>query len=356
MSLPPKQALRVIHLMRAEAPVFSIERVFRDVRAHLPPEVSVTVWQCPYPSRGILPRLRGAWAARKLRADVLHVTGDAHYLTAFLPRRRSILTIHDLEFITRACGLKRFVLWLFWLRLPVRRVTAVTAISEETRQDLLSQVALDLARVEVIPNPVSAEFTPDEVPLPDPAQDPVQDRPVRVLQIGTKHNKNVERLAQALSGLSVSLFIVGKPSEAQKEALTAAKVPFTWQTGLDDAELVSAYRKCDILAFCSTSEGFGLPIIEAQSIGRPVVTSDRNPMRNVAGGAAFLTDPTSPEDMHRAFARLVADPTLRADLVLRGFANADRYRADTIAGRYAGLYQRIAQQAPEQASEGSLQL
>ena len=181
MKESPTEPIDVVHLMRAEAPVFSIERVFRDVRSQLPSDVTVRVWQCPYPSRGILPRLRGAWAARSLDADVFHVTGDAHYLTAFLPRARSILTIHDLEFIRRARGFKRFILWLFWLRIPVSRVARVTAISNDTRQDILDHVSISPDRIEVVANPVSAEFTYTP-------KTPAENAPLRILQIGTKQH------------------------------------------------------------------------------------------------------------------------------------------------------------------------
>ena len=84
-----------------------------------------------------------------------------------------------------------------------------------------------------------------------------------------------------------------------------------------------------------------MPIIEAQAVGRPVVTSLREPMQSVAGGAAVLVDPESVEDIRRGFFQLIKDEDCRVNCVKLGLKNIQKYRPETIAQQYLDLYKEI---------------
>lgn len=88
-----------------------------------------------------------------------------------------------------------------------------------------------------------------------------------------------------------------------------------------------------------------MPIIEAQSVGRPVLTSDRSPMKEVAGGAAWLVDPSSTEDIREGLRSILSDPALRDSLVNRGFMNANRFTRTAIASMYAGAFRQATVRA-----------
>jgi glycosyltransferase involved in cell wall biosynthesis len=107
---------------------------------------------------------------------------------------------------------------------------------------------------------------------------------------------------------------------------------------LDDAALLDVYRACDAVIFASTYEGFGLPIIEAQAIGRPVITSRVCSMPEASGGAALFVDPHDVADIRRAIQSLIDDPQAAAELVRRGYPNAARYAPERIGAAYAELY------------------
>ena len=110
---------------------------------------------------------------------------------------------------------------------------------------------------------------------------------------------------------------------------------------LTDGELVAAYQRCDMVVFASLYEGFGLPILEAQAMGRPVITSNFGAMREAAGDGALLVDPYSVEEIRAAIMRIKNEPGLREELVRKGRENAEKFRADAIALKYAEIYRAV---------------
>jgi len=92
----------------------------------------------------------------------------------------------------------------------------------------------------------------------------------------------------------------------------------------------------------STYEGFGLPIVEANAVGRPVITSNVCSMPEVAGDAAFLVDPFDVEDIRRGVLLLINDSHLRRDLVRRGFLNVRRFSIESVATQYRSLYDELS--------------
>lgn len=326
---------RITHFMRRPRQnVFSIERLYEDVRGAMPEDCGVSVWTCRNPSTGVWPRLKDVWAARNAQSEVNHVTGDVHYLTFLLDRNRTVLTVHDLVSLERLKGVRRWVLWLLWYWLPVRRSRAIVTISETTRKALQDSVRCDPAKIHVIHNNVSDEF--------QPTPQPFNDTTPCILQIGTKPNKNLERVAAALQGISCRLSIVGPLGQAQADMLRRYGIEFENHVGLSREELVQQYVKSDMLIFASTYEGFGLPILEAQAVGRPVVTSNLSSMPEVAGGSACLVDPLNVESIRAGILSVINNPSHRALLIEAGLRNVQQFRAAAVAQKYAKLYREIA--------------
>lgn len=332
------EILEVAQFVRKPAEgAYSIERVDADVRAALPSWVLVQVIENCRLSHNVLPRLQDALRARRYVRTVNHVTGDVHYLTFFLPKKSTILTIHDTEMVDRSRGLKRFLLWFFWLWLPVRRCTAVVTISYESKRQLLGHVHCDPSKIIVIHNPISDIFRLQEYPAITGL--------FKLLHIGTQHNKNLERVIEAVAGLQVELIIVGKLKEHHFSLLRKHSVTFRNLVGLSDPELVSVYQNAHALSFVSTSEGFGLPIVEAQAVGRPVITSACAPMTEVAGDGALFVDPGDTAAIRAAYIRVMIDAELRERLIRAGVNNVSRFAAAKIAQMYADLYAKVAKLA-----------
>ncbi|MDB4508410.1 glycosyltransferase, partial [Akkermansiaceae bacterium] len=227
------------HQRNPQGHQISIERLFSEIREHIPEGLDVRVVLSPRWSRGILSRLRNLIHARGESGEVNHIVGDVHYLAFGLPRNRLVLTIHDCAILNRLSGWKLKLLRYFWFVGPMRRAAIVTTISEVTKNELQKWVGSLADKVVVIPNCVRSEFTPDAKPFN-------KGNPV-VLQVGTGWNKNVERVAESLQGTTCRLEIVGTLSEEQRATIMATEVPFCELGRLSDEELVTAYRRCDFL-------------------------------------------------------------------------------------------------------------
>jgi hypothetical protein len=130
-----------------------------------------------YPTKGTFPRLANVASCGRLEGDVQHVTGDVDYAALGLPKRKSILTIHDQTLLMRLKGIRKFVAKIIWFYLPIRHVRYVTLISYFTKQDLLKQDQMDESKIRGMPNAI--DFT--ETPLP-------RNTDPRFLQIGTSFN------------------------------------------------------------------------------------------------------------------------------------------------------------------------
>jgi len=310
----------------------SIEHVFDVVRPCLSERFAVTSITSPFDNHGFVPRTRSVLWARRNQGDVNHVVGDTNFFDLGLDSRRTVLTVHDCEFMERARALKAFTYEWAWLKLPVRRARIVTVPSIATRDELISYTGA-AEKIRVIPNPVDPIFMRTERAFDE-------QRPV-VLQVGARSNKNLERTAQALQGVPCTLVVVGLMTDDQRTLLRSLGVEFV-DTGPQTTEQIAErYRDCDVVVFASTKEGFGLPIVEGQASGRPVVTSKTPPMSEVAGDGACLVDPFDVSSIRDGILRVLADANHRRALVDAGLRNVERFRPAQIATQYGSVYDEI---------------
>jgi len=318
---------------------FSIEILFEEIRKCFSAEIECVVATSRYPSRGVFPRLYNIIEAACKKGDVYHITGDVHYLTYLLRKKKTLLTIHDCGFLERPSRLKRYLYNWLWLIIPVKRASLISVVSQATKNELIKYVKCDPEKIYVIHDCVSSRFVPKEKMF--------NDRKPRILQVGTRKNKNLLRVIESLDGIPCHLDIVGHLTAEHQAALEKFHIEYSNSRNISTEAIVSKYQNCDLVTLVSTYEGFGMPIIEANAVGRPVITSNMGPMPEVAGDAACLVDPFDVSSIRAGIRSIISDQKYREQLVNNGYQNVLRFRPESIARAYVEVYTKIFMDSAE---------
>jgi glycosyltransferase involved in cell wall biosynthesis len=313
---------------------FSVEIYFSQVRSFLPDFIEPVLKEMPYSNTGVLNRLRNIWYCYANKEVINHIAGDLHYLNLLLPKSRTILTILDCVALENSTGFKHYLLKLFWFSIPIKKAKVITSISSATKEEVKKYTGITGDKIKVIYFLSNIKFK--KFPAKFNKQEP------NLLQIGTAPNKNIPRLIEAIKGISCTLTIVGKVNEDLRKMLSENQIKHTiFDIRLSDEEIEELYRKCDIVAFASTLEGFGMPIIEGNTIGRAVLTSNVTSMPEVALDCAVLVDPYNVEEIRNGVLKIINEDDFRDQMIERGYANVDRFKVEKIAFEYAQLYREL---------------
>ncbi|HET9055920.1 MAG TPA: glycosyltransferase family 1 protein [Chitinophagaceae bacterium] len=312
---------------------YSIEHIFEGLCAHFKQTGIIGIRKIQVSTvRNLLTNIIQARAAR---SEVNHITGDIYYISMGLNRHNTVLTIHDCVFTTKFSKYhpKYWLINLFWYQIPIRRSKTVTVISEKTKQELIELTGVSEDKIKIIPNfydPLLI-FKPKVFNKTCP----------RILQIGTKANKNLPRIIEALKGIACELDIIGKLDDEILQLLKQSNIKYHNSSNIGFEEVKQKYELADMVLFVSTYEGFGMPIIEANAVGRPIITSKLSPMSEIAADSAIKVNPYDVLDIKLAIMQLIADDELQQKLILNGLKNAERYNIETVSGKYLNLYKSL---------------
>lgn len=264
-----------------------------------------------------------------------------HFNVPFLrPRSRVlVVTIHDVYHLVHDKDynyLERLFLRLLY-RNAVRRADLLIGVSNFTRAEALRFLGPQAEKMQVVPNGVRS--------LPFGGLDKrwrgVGENPYLVLVGNLKPHKNVpfaiRSFLRSRYAQSHRLVVVGKTegfyrTESGIGPLVSTAGDSVVLTGhVSVEELVSIYRGADFLIFPSLYEGFGLPVLEAQSVGCPVLASRIPPLLEVLGDSALYFDPRSEASLVSLLDNVYRDLEMAASLVKRGMENFRRFDFDQAA-------------------------
>jgi len=234
----------------------------------------------------------------------------------------------------------------------------IATVSEYSRQDIAKKVGADLEKIFVVPNGLR-EPEPDDPAVRAELNERFGLDEGLILNAGGIHErKNIPNLIRAFAalceedGFGGKLVITGKasgaPYQEKMRKICDAAIEEASMTGrvifagfVSEQELDVLLRMADVFIYPSLYEGFGIPILEAMKVGTPVVTSNVTAMPEVAGDAALLVNPESVEDMKSGIARVLADASLRAELVEKGLQRSAEYSWERTRNEYMQLYRKV---------------
>jgi len=301
------------------------------------------------------------WAVSRRGWDEVHICD--HSNAVYRPWVRKVspsITCHDLLAIQAAEGRfpqqkisKTGRMLQGWIKRNLLQIKRVICVSGKTADDLRAMGAA--AEIVVIANPLNNDFSPASANAVSEAKQRVGLSPdeMYVLQVGGnlwyKNRPGAVRIFAAMQRweefAGFRMVMVGHrfteelAGEVRRLGMESKVIEVK---DPDDSTVRALYTGAAMLLFPSLYEGFGWPIVEAQSCGCMVVTSNREPMQEVAGGAAILVDPEQPEE---AAAGIAAGWPRRDALRAAGLLNVQRFGRQEIMGGYEMFFKGATDKA-----------
>lgn len=304
------------------------------------------------PVRILWEQLRLPLALRREKIDLLHSLAFVSPLATQLP---TVVTIYDLSFLHYPHLFKPFNRWYLstLTRLSAKRADAVIAISESTRQDVISAFNVPSEKVHTVYCGADASFQP----LPSTEIEAFRTKhqlPQKfIFRLGTiEPRKNVEGVIKAYAewrarDKSAPPLVVagGKGWYYQQvfklvESLNLQDSVF-FPGYVPQADLPLWYNAASLMVYPSHFEGFGLPVLESMACGTPVVTANVSSLPEVAGTAALMVSPTDTTALSRAMQSAFEDETLAQSMREKGLRQAAKFSWAKAAQQTTEIYTQV---------------
>lgn len=239
-------------------------------------------------------------------------------------------THHDITYVRHPESFSPKFRMLYRVLVPrfLRSSRKIVTVSEFSRGEISDHYGLDPKKFLVVKNAAGDMFRPGADHFEE------NDRVPYFLAVSSPNlHKNFERLVEAFlkfrnaSGSRSRLLIIGDQAKSFSQQASRTDLPgiVEYVGRVDDARLVKLYQEARAFVFPSLYEGFGIPPVEAQQCGCPVISSTAASLPEVLGDSVEYFDPYATDSIVQALARVDSDENLRRSLHERGLANAARY-------------------------------
>jgi glycosyltransferase involved in cell wall biosynthesis len=278
---------------------------------------------------------------RKHKLDLMHFP---HFNVPIFYGRKFIITIHDLILIhfptVKNTTLNPLFYWMKFLAyklcifMAIRNARHIMTVSDFTKKDIINEYKINPGKISV------AYEAADNFCFWNNKKDAEVLKKYAIIKpyllyVGNAYpHKNLEKLIAAFSLINkekkdLKLVLVGKHDYFYgkiKEVIKRKKIFNVILPGfVFDEELTVIYKNASLYVFPSLYEGFGLPPLEAMSLGVPVLSSDHKCMREVLGDSAFYMNAGSKEEIFKKTIEALDDEEKRAILIEKGYGQAGKF-------------------------------
>lgn len=305
--------------------------------------------------------VRGLWAPRfwtqiGLSLEMLFHTPDVLFVPAhtvpLIHPKKTIVTIHGLEyeFCKEAYSFWERAYMHYSIMFSCQVASTVVCVSENTKRDVMSFYGVSEGKIRVVSEGYERQSTNNsqQITVSDQQSTQKPEKPYLLFIGRLEERKNIVRIIEAFEMLKEKyqipheLLLVGKPGygyDRIKQQIAKSK----YQSAIIEKGYVAEEEKwpllqnADVFLFPTLYEGFGIPVLEAQSVGVPVVTSSTSSLPEVAGDGAVFVDPTSVESIAEGAQKLLSDEGMRNGIISKGRENIKRFSWEGCAANLSVL-------------------
>lgn len=287
---------------------------------------------------------RDFWIGRYLNESIKQVKDkfifhSTYYRTCSNPKAINIVTIHDFTYERYCKGIKK---WIHsWTKKhALKKADYIICISENTKNDLLKFVKdINSKKITVIYNGASDDFYKIE----DDNQRYHAEQENYLVFVGSRAPyKNFKLAVQVAAAANMRLKIVGSKLKDYEKIMTKNIIGCNYdELGyIDNCVLNKLYNKAFALIYPSAYEGFGLPVVEAQKAGCPVLALNNSSLSEVIGDKEQLVNQPIVSSFCKQIEKLKIE-TYRKRIIQKGLTNAQQFTWDNTFSKYIELYQQI---------------
>ena len=293
---------------------------------------------------------------RRYNLDLLHSLGYVCPLRAPCP---SLVTIHDLNYLAIQDSMPRGKrLFLGWfVAQSAQRADHILTVSQFSKKEIEHHLHVPDAKITVTHEGPRAPAARPSESWKDLATQYQMSQPYLIAFGSLSSHKNMDRLIRAFARIHTqvphTLLLAGHMTPGARLQAEIAALGISDRikiTGyIPDAHVMPLLEHADLFVFPSRYEGFGLPVLEAQTAGVAVACSTAASLPEVAGDGAAFFDPASTEEMGRVILDCLRDPARRAALIEKGRANVARFSWARTAAETLGCYEKLRRRGGQAA-------